>query len=406
LKTILASTDPKSAENALAQIMWVYTFHRITDHFGPIPYFKAGDGLDVTPYDAQDKIYADFFVRLNDAIATLNANKDKKPYGKFDLIYEGDVNKWIKFANSLKLRLAMRISNVDPAKAKLEAEAAIAGGVMESVADDATMFKTEDGSDVNGLAGISVWNEFRMSAAMESTLKGYADPRLAVYFQPNSDGKYEGLRNGLNPTELGNPVNTSTQNSNIGTRWTQGGGSNWARQGATRQNIMHAAEMYFIRAEGALKGWNVGGTAKDMYEKGITASMNQWGVTDAAAITAYINSASTPVAPGDFLNSPALNDAPIKFSADATMQRLQIATQKWLALYPDGMEAWADNRRSDLPVLYPVVNNENADITGGGRPKRIPFLDSEKQTHAKGVETGIPLLGGPDKVSTPLWWDK
>jgi hypothetical protein len=295
---------------------------------------------------------------------------------------------------------------VDPAKAKTEAESAIAGGVIESVADDATMFKTENGTDVNGLAGISVWNEFRMSAAMESVLKGYSDPRMAIYFQPNSAGKYEGLRNGLTPTQLGDAMNTAQANSNIGTRWTVGGGSSWARQGAARQNILHAAEVYFIRAEGALKGWNMGGTAEAMYNKGIEASMNQWGITDAGAITAYTNSSAKPVAPEDFLSSPALNDAPIKFSGDANMQKLQIATQKWLALYPDGMEAWADQRRADLPVLYEVANNDNTEIPGKARPKRIPFLQQEKDTHAKGVETGVPLLGGPDSPTTPLWWDK
>ena len=406
LKTILASTEASSPENALANIMWVYTFHRLTDHFGPIPYFKAGDGLDVTPYDSQDKIYADFFIRLDAATKVLNSNKDKKPFGSFDLIYAGDVNKWIKFANSLRLRLAMRISNVDAAKAKIEAEAAIAGGVMEATTDDALMFKTENGNDVNGLAGISVWNELRMSAAMESSLKGYKDPRLAVYFQPTASGEYEGLRNGLTPTQLGDAKNLPGANSNVGRRWVTGAGGAWNRVGATPQNIMHAAEMYFIRAEGALKGWNVGGTAEAMYNKGIETSMRQWGISDAAAITAYINSDAKPVTPGDFLNSLPLNDAPIKFSSTPTMQRLQIATQKWLALYPDGMEAWADTRRSNLPVLYPVANNENTDISGGGRPLRIPFLDQEKNTHSEGVKTGEPLLGGPDKVSTPLWWDK
>ncbi len=406
LKTILDNTDPASAENALANIMWVYTFHRITDHFGPIPYFKAGEGLDVTPYDAQDKIYADFFARLDSASKVLNSNKDKKPFGSFDLIYAGDVTKWIKFANSLRLRLAMRISNVDPAKAKTEAEAAIAGGVMESTADDALMYKTENGTDVNGLAGISVWNEFRMSAAMESTLKGYKDPRIGVYFQPTGSGEFEGLRNGLTPTQLGDVKNLPGANSNIGTRWVTGSGGAWNRVGTTPQNIMHAAEIYFIRAEGALKGWNVGGSAQVMYNKGIEASMKQWGINNQAAIDSYINSSDRPSAPGDFLNSGPLNDAPIKFDNDVNMQKLQIATQKWLALYPDGIEAWADSRRSNLPVLYPVANNENADITGGGRPLRIPFLDQEKVTHAEGVKTGEPLLGGPDKVSTPLWWDK
>ncbi len=406
LKVLLKETDPASAENALASVMWVYAFHRLTDYYGPVPYFNAGEPLTSVPYDAQDKIYDDFFKRLDAAAKVLNGKKTEKPYGSFDLMFGGDVNKWLKFTNSLRLRLAVRISGVDPARAKTEAEAAIAGGVIENVADDAYMVKTEQGTDVNGLSGISVWNEFRMSASMESALKGYGDPRMSVYFQPNSKGEYQGLRNGLNATQLGEAINSNNENSNVGKRWVNGAGSSWSREGTTPQNMVHAAEMYFCRAEGALKGWSMGGTAEDLYNKGITASMNQWGISDGAAITAYLNSANTPVAPEDFLNSPALNNAPVKWSSDAAIQKLQLATQKWLALYPDGMEAWADMRRAKLPVLYPVVNSDNADIPAGQRPRRIPFIDYEKNTNKAAVEAAVSLLGGPDKATTPLWWDK
>ena len=118
---------------------------------------------------------------------------------------------------------------------------------------------------------------------------------------------------------------------------------------------MCAAEAYFLRAEGALLGWNMGGTAQELYEAGITNSMKQWGITDAAAIQAYINSTNTPIAPNDYLNSPPVSDAPVKFAADLNTQKEQIAIQKWLALFPDGYEAWADYRRSRTFILYPVL---------------------------------------------------
>ncbi|GAC1397084.1 MAG: hypothetical protein NVSMB63_17530 [Sediminibacterium sp.] len=156
-------------------------------------------------------------------------------------------------------------------------------------------------------------------------------------------------------------------------------------------------------------GWNMGGTAKDLYETGITNSMKQWGVTDAAAIATYINSSNTPVAPADYLNSPAVSTAPIKFAMDATTQKLQIAIQKWLAIFPDGTEAWADYRRSRAFILYPVANSENADIPDPNKPwiRRIPFLLSEKQNNKAAVDAAVPLLGnGGDKLTTPLWWDK
>lgn len=406
LKTLLEQTDASSAENALAKIMWVYTFHRVTDYYGPIPYFKAGEPGRTVAYDAQDKIYADFFVKLNEAVTVLKGKTAEKPYGSFDLMYGGDVNKWIKFANSLRLRLALRISKVDPAKAKTEAEAAVAAGVMADTGDDALMTKSEAGGDFNGLAGISVWNEFRMSASMESVLKGFEDPRIGVYFQPASNtGTYEGLRNGLSPAQLGIAANSNDNNSNVGERWTKGKGAAWTGQNTTPQNIMAAAESYLLRAEGALNGWAMGGSAQELYEKGIETSLKQWGVSGAAA-TAYISSTKTPIAPGDQQASPALSNIPVKWGSSVDVQREQIGTQKWLAVFPDGIEAWAEFRRTRYPKLYPLVNSDNADVPVGQVLRRIPFLDLEKNTNQEAVNDAVRLLNGPDKANTPLWWDK
>lgn len=417
LQSIFASADPGSPEYALANIVWVMGFHKVTDYWGPIPYLQAGVPGNSVPYDAQDVIYDDFFKRLDAAVTTLKSNTSAIPYGSFDLIYAGDVNKWIKFANTLRLRLAMRISKVDPARAKTEAEAAYAAGVLTaSPGDDALIKKSLTGSDNNGLSIMSDWNEFRMSAAMESVLTGYEDPRTSEYWlpdgatkdNPGGNGKYDGLRNGLTSTQLTEPINAATANAKVGKRWSSpdfGGNANYLE---TPQNIMCAAEAYFLRAEGALLGWNMGGTAKELYEAGITASMNQWGITDGAAISAYINSSKTPIAPEDYLNSPAVSDAPIKFAGDVATQKEQIAIQKWLALFPDGYEAWADYRRSRTFILYPVANSDNPDITNTTTQwiRRIPFLLSETQNNKEAVDAAKSLLGGDDKVTTPLWWDK
>ncbi|GAA4446519.1 SusD/RagB family nutrient-binding outer membrane lipoprotein [Nibrella saemangeumensis] len=407
LKTLLDQTDKASAENALAKIWWVMAFHRLTDYYGPIPYFKAGEPGRSVAYDPQDKIYEDFFKKLDEATTVLKGKTAEKPYGNFDLIYKGDVNKWIKFANTLRLRLALRVSKVTPAVAKTQAEAAVAGGVMTDIADDAWMVKNLAGSDHNGLGRIAVWNEFRMSASMESVLKGYADPRIGIYFQPaTTTNTFEGLRNGLTPAQLGEAINSNNANSNVGTRWVSGSGAAWTSNLTVPQNIMHAAEAYLLRAEGALNGWNMGGTAQAMYEKGIEMSMRQWGITAADAITAYINSDKTPIAPEDGLKSPALSNIPVKWGATEAVQREQIGTQKWLALYPDGLEAFAEFRRTRFPKLYPIANSDNADLPAGTFIRRIPFLDVEKQTNGAAVKAAESLLGGPDKVSTPLWWDK
>ncbi len=263
---------------------------------------------------------------------------------------------------------------------------------------------------------MSDWNEFRMSAAMESVLTGYKDPRLSEYWLPNGatkvnpsgNGKYDGLRNGLTSTQQTESMNSPNANAKVGKRWSSPDFGGVATYLETPQNVMCAAEAYFLRAEGALLGWNMGGTAKELYEAGITNSMKQWGITDAAAIQNYINSPNTPIAPMDYLNSPPVSDAPIKFADDLNTQKEQIAIQKWLALFPDGYEAWADYRRSRAFILYPVANSDNPDITDPNTQwiRRIPFLLSETQNNKAAVEAAIPLLGGPDKVTTPLWWDK
>ena len=410
LQSIFENTDPGSAEYALANIWWVYVFHKVTDYWGPIPYFSAGQPGVSVPYDAQDKIYDDFLKRLADAITVLKSKTGETPYGSYDLVYGGNVAKWIKFGSTLRLRLAMRMSKVDPARAKTEAEAAVADGVMTtSPDDDALIARSTKGDDGNGLSIMSDWNEFRMSASMESVLKGYNDPRMPVYFSPaKNTGTYEGLRNGLTAAQLELNPNKPDNNSHVGKRWSSPAFGGDGTHLETPQNIMPTAEAYFLRAEGALLGWNMNGIAKELYEAGIANSLNQWGVTDNAVITAYTNSVAIPVAPNDFLNSPAMTNIPVKFGTDINVQKEQIATQKWLALFPDGMEGWADYRRSHVLKLYPVANSENPDITNTTTQwiRRIPFLDSEKETNGEEVDKAVGLLGGEDKITTPLWWDK
>ncbi len=411
LQTIFKAADPASAEYALANILWVVSFHRVTDYWGPIPYFNAGVPGNSVAYDPQDKIYDDFFKRLTAAATVLQGKLTEKPYGDFDLMYAGDVKKWLKFANTMRLRLAVRISKVDPARAKTEAEAAVAAGVlMDSPGDDAYVKRSVTGDDNNGLSIMSDWNEFRMSATMESVLKGYNDPRMPVYFLPAvKTGTFEGERNGLTATQLTDPKNLHDANSHAGPRWASpnypGGTAGYL---STPQNVMGTAEAYFLRAEGALLGWNMGGSAQSLYESGITNSFKQWGITDNATIQGYINSITTPIAPNDFLNSPPVTNIPVKWGSTQAIQLEQIALQKWLAMYPDGMEAWADYRRSHVLKLYPIANSDNPDITNTTTQwiRRIPFLLSETQNNKAAVDAAIPLLNGPDKVTTPLWWDK
>ena len=243
---------------------------------------------------------------------------------------------------------------------------------------------------------------------MESVLKGYDDPRMPIYFLPSkTTGDYEGLRNGLTSADMAAPLNKADANSHHGDRWNSITGLE------TSSNVMATAEADFLKAEGTLLGWNMGGgTAKSHYEKGIRNSMLQWGITSDAVINAYISSTKTPVAPGDFLNSPPLTDVPVLFGGTPDVQKEQITLQKWLALYPEGVEAWADIRRSGALKLYPVANSDNPDLPSTPASpatnwiRRIPFINDEKVSNEAAVRVAEEtLLDGPDKITTPLWWD-
>nr|WP_121272750.1 SusD/RagB family nutrient-binding outer membrane lipoprotein [Pedobacter schmidteae] len=409
LQAIFNNSTPVSEEYALANIMKAYAFHRFTDQYGPVPYFGAGKTGSVIAYDSQETIYDDLFKRLDSAVINLKASTRANVFGAQDLIYGGDISKWVSFANTLRLRMALRISKISPDRAKKEAEAAVLSGVMTTNTQTASIERSLNGDDANGLAFNAANNEFSMSSTMASYLKGYADPRLGIYFQAAiNSGQFKGLRNGSSATAINLPGNRPAETSNLGPKWVQINASKtaWTPNLAARQEVMAAAEAYFLRAEGVLNGWNMGGgTAKEYYEKGIELSLQQWGITDMTIIQNYINSAALPAAPGDVANSPAVATTPIKWAATTTGQRAQIGTQKWLAIFPDGIEGWSEFRRTGYPVMYPLLQSDNADLPIGTFIKRLPYSSVEASTNAEGLAGGRKLLGGPDNAATKVWWD-
>ncbi|MDP4261733.1 MAG: RagB/SusD family nutrient uptake outer membrane protein [Bacteroidota bacterium] len=393
---------------ALAQIIKVEAMHRTTDMYGPLPYFQFGSGSLTTPYDAQSAIYYSFFTDLDSAINTLSTYVQNfpglKPLAGYDLIYGGDYVKWIKFANSLKLRLAMRLAYVDPVKAQQYAEAAVNNsyGVF-TTNDDNALLKTANGVQIHNPLQIICFNfdDVRMGANMESFLKGYADPRLPLMFNKAvADNNYHGIRNGINITNKAlytTPFSTLNVAPETPIRW------------------MSAAEMYFLKAEGAVRGWNMGGTAQTFYQTGIQTSFDQWG---AGSSTNYIaDSLSKPatyvdpsIASNNVNAGSSLSTIIIKWkeSTDALETKLEkILTQKWIAMYPDGQEAWTEFRRVRYPKVFPVVVNNSAGlINTTTQIRRLPFPQSEYQSNGSGVATGIAVLGGADNGGTKLWWDK
>ncbi len=408
LAVILEDTDPANGvvgfetQHALLQIWKVFMYHRITDYWGPIPYSKVGNGGTSVPYDSQESIYDDFFNTLDAALAVLDQHAGGNAFGTNDQVYGGDIDSWRRFGNTLRLRLAMRISNIQPGKAQTEAEKALAGGVIISN-DQNGIFHTSGPNSGNWMNQMLTWNEFRMSAAMESVLKGYNDPRLPAFFSPTVNSvkagtpEYRGLRNGYSTVDLSAEDLHVDTLSTMGLRW-----NDKANRYSNNIEIILAAEAYFLRAEGALKGWNMGGAAEDLYNSGIEMSLSFWGV-DNASITAYLQSTDLPDTTHD---APTpVSDIPVKFESDPARQMEQIQTQKWLALYPNGWEAWSEARRTDLPKLYPRMQSDNPYVPADAIVRRLIYTDEEHNTNAAAVEAAKGLLSGPDNGATRLWWN-
>lgn len=394
---------------ALAQILKAMSLHRTTDMYGPLPVSKFGSGALTTEYDSQETVYDSLFSALDYGIDVLTdfvqRYPGQKPMEKYDMVYGGDYVKWIKFANSLKLRLAMRIVYANETKAKQYAEEAVNHpiGVITDNGDNA-MLQSSNGVNVNNPLYIICFNfdDIRMGANMESFLRGYNDPRAGFMFNKAPDGEYHGIRNGINIANKAaytTPFSTLNVAANTPVRW------------------MCAAEMYFLRAEGAERGWNMGGSAQGLYETGIQTSFNQWG---AGSATGYINDVTSKAAAYTDIGitgtgnnvgaaSSSLSTITIGWNdADDFDHKLErIITQKWIAMYPDGQEAWSEFRRTRFPKIFPVVNNQSGGvITSSTQIRRLPFPQTEYQSNAAGVATGVSLLGEADNGNTPLWWDK
>lgn len=403
IKTVSSNTG-NPVPYAIATIIKVAAMSRVTDCYGPIPYSQIGATSDLAvAYDSQEDIYDSFFTELTEAASTLSENLGNHLGADCDYVYGGDPAKWVLLANSLKLRLAMRVSFVAPAKAKKMAEEAIAGGVIENNADNATWKYFN--SITNPLytavnynnAGSSTGGDTHAAADIICYMNGYSDPRRAVYFLPSTfEGvEYVGLRRGWEVFDRSWGFNFSGVNvgPNDPLIW------------------MTASEVAFLRAEGAaIHHFDMGGTAEQFYNDGIRLSFEQWGVNGAESYLS--DSSSMPQAyidPTD--NNPyagAISDITIKWddSASAETKLERIITQKWISLYYNGNEAWAEYRRTGYPHLIPVAYNGSGGIvnlTAG--PQRMAYPQEEYTNNSVNVTDAVnTLLQGPDNMATKVWW--
>jgi hypothetical protein len=390
---------------AWAQIIRVLAMHRVSDIYGPIIYTRyatinADRSID---YDSQETAYYAFFNDLDSAITTLSKymqTATSRRFSKFDLSYNGDYVKWIRLANTLRLRLAIRISDVDPVKARKEGEAALEQqfGILSIPEENFTININPVTHPLNVIC--NAWNDIRMGAPMESILGGYHDPRLPYYFTPASNRVpvYRGIRNGITITSK----DIYTGFSKLAVL-------------PSRIQLFTAAEAWFLKAEAALYGWNGAGDAQENYESGIYTSFQQYKVT--TDYPAYISNDTFTANPYyDPLNpvnnvpagDPYLSNITIRWEPAATdAEKLErIITQKWIAVFPDGQEAWSEFRRTGYPRLFPVVvNNSGGKIPTATFIRRIPFILFEYTTNPGGVNRAVTTLKGEDNGGTKLWWD-
>ena len=399
---------------ALAQILKISAWHKATDMFGPIPYKEAGKGLITVPYDSQEEVYKSMFKELSDAIEVLTKyanNGNSKLLPNADAVYAGDVHKWVVYANSLMLRLAMRVYYADAALSKKYALQAVnhSYGVMKTKDDEAKMERGASLEFKNNLdVLINQYNECRMGSSMLAYLGGYQDPRLPKYFNTSTVsqavtvgtyGKYSGV-----PTGHDVSSNDAFKDS-----------SRPAITSTTPTYWMRASEVYFLLAEAALHGFAVGGTAESLYEKGIEMSFEENGIAS-SEVADYMSSGLKPSAysfhltnPGVNVDVPAVTEATTAWSGTDEEKLEKIMIQKWIALYPNGQEAWTEYRRTGYPKLHSVVTNySNGEVDSevGIRRMRFPTNKSTSAEDIANLESARKLLrGGLDKAGTRLWWD-
>ncbi|MDD4609582.1 MAG: SusD/RagB family nutrient-binding outer membrane lipoprotein [Bacteroidaceae bacterium] len=419
-ENILNSTEAANYL-AIAKVLRVAGMLKATDLYGPVPYSKAMKGGLAVDYDSQEEIYKAFLSELETAAAELTTFISNNPGDQsgrlgFDLMCGKQHTTWLHYANTLRMRIAMRMVKVEPALAKQHCEAAYASGVL---ADADPNIEVKDETMRNPLLVIARdYNDCGISANVESILKGYNDPRLAKMalpvgwkgdITPNGStvpagltGEIHGIRNGLAFASKGEYTKFS-----IPAVATDG---NDPKSSDYPLPIMKHAEAYFLRAEGALRGWNMGGTAKALYEEGIRVSFADYGVSaDYANYIMGTTMAADYVDPYDAVNNIAAhNDVDVKYNtADSNEKNLQrIITQRWIANFPEGSDGWAMFRRTGYPKLFPNVENRSGGIIPNGEfIKRLPFCIDEINNNAAGVASGVAVLGGTDNMNTRLWWD-
>jgi len=397
----LTAENPDMANlNAQARIWRVFTMHRVTDFWGDVPYMNAQQGNLRPAYDSQEDIYRHMLDELKAAVDQLDEGNPVRT-GPADVLFNDDLNQWRRFANSLRLRLAMRVSYADPQLAQNHVSEVLNEGLIMTNNNHSAMLQMDPGGGTgdlvheNPMYWIFRFDEYRISETLMDMLLEKEDPRLPVFARRSGRGTWAGLPNGLSDSQLGDRA-YSPRNFSIHGRY-------FVDQETPIPFIIYP-EVKFLEAEAALRGWGPG-SAQDHYEDGIRASMaflnhghrEVLGETEDVISQDDIN---------DYLNHP---DVAFKSGGGFEEQLEQIITQKWLAIFGQGLEAWAEIRRTGYPILNEIMAPGGGE-TDGQLPRRVRYPTEEQGLNPDNLRDAVERQGGnPGNFelhpTRRMWWD-
>lgn len=360
----LALAEENPAQEAVGLILQAYGYHLLTDAYGDIPFTEAiqgGTESNFTPvYDSQETVYNGIVALLDKANTLLDSGAGSIGAGS-DILYGGDASKWQKFANSLQFRCLMRISAKQDVSAKLTE--LLGRSMFISNADEAKLAYLGADPNANPIYETVVFgtrNEWKVNSEMVDLLSSLNDPRLPVYVGLNADGEYRGKPSGIR--DVPNDEYDYANVSPLGPFYLEP---------TLPGYFLSFSELLFLHAEAAEKGF-ISGDAATFFNAAISSNFDANGIAGAA---------------GDYISSVAYDGL------------TSIATQKWLALYGQGFEAWTEWRRTQIPSLSPAIEASISQI-----PMRYRYPGIEQSLNAANYESAVNALGGENNLVAKIWW--
>lgn len=399
-KSFNVNDGSEANQKAVARILKAWFYWSATDRWGDLPYSDALKGIaNFTPkYDSQKDIYYDLLKELKEAAAQIDDGNAVSG----DILYDGNMDNWKKFANSMRMIMALRLSKADPEKGKTEFADAMNGDIISDNSESAVYVHLNTAAYENYwyyVKNVQGRPWYWASKTLVDYMKPLGDPRLKIFFDPNSSGDYVGVPYGLDANAVGTISSSSVSFMGVHIR----------TQNAPTY-ILTYPEVLLAIAEADKLNWIPGGDAdaEAKYYEAIEASVRQWNRISFKAYNDDIdqqvekvpynkNDAGDTTGLASYLSQPE-----VAYNTAEAIK--QIAYQRWVHLFMNGYEAWAEWRRTGYPILEPAPNNGDIPI-----PRRQAYPTSEQNINAANYKAAIdaqPLLNGKDDLNGRVWWDK